>query len=76
MTGEPLVLFSRAGCHLCEDAETLLKDMGVPFERREVGGDAELERLYGWDVPVLARGGAVLLKGVFIRARVLAKLPR
>ena len=72
MTG--LTLYSRAGCHLCEDAEQLLDQMQVPYDRVEVTGNDELERLYGWDVPVLARSGQVLVKGVFSRARVLSKL--
>jgi len=59
-----LVLYSRAGCHLCEDAETNLSALGQAFERIDISGDAELERLYGWDVPVLMRGGAVIAKGV------------
>ncbi len=70
----PYVLYSRDGCHLCEDAERVLTELGVPYERVAVSGDAELERLYGWDVPVLTRGGEVLLKGVFGRARVTTKL--
>ena len=59
-----LVLYSRTGCHLCEDAKANLKTLGQPFERTDISGDAELERLYGWDVPVLTRGGAVIAKGV------------
>lgn len=69
-----LTLYSRAGCHLCEDAEALLASLGVAFVRVDVSGNAELERRYGWDVPVLVRGEDVLLKGVFSRARVLTRL--
>lgn len=65
----PLVLYSRDGCHLCEDAEAALSALGVAFERLDVSGDAELERLYGWDVPVLTRGGVVIAKGVLGRER-------
>ncbi len=67
----PDVLYSRTGCHLCEDAETALNILSWPYCRAEISGDAELERLYGWEVPVLVRGGAVLLKGVINRARLL-----
>ena len=69
-----LMLYSRSGCHLCEDAERLLGELGVPFERVEVSGREDLERLYGWDVPVLCRGSAVLVKGVFTRTRVRTAL--
>lgn len=70
-----LVLYSRLGCHLCEQAEEALDTLGLAFRRVEVGGDADLEARYGWDVPVLVRGeGAseeVLAKGVISRARLL-----
>lgn len=65
------VLYSRTGCHLCEDAEAALDALGWNYTRVDITGDAELERLYGWDVPVLVRGGAVLLKGVVNRVRLL-----
>lgn len=74
LTPPDLTLYSRTGCHLCEDAERLLDGLKLPYGRVEVGGDPELERRYGWDVPVLSRGGEVLLKGVFTRARLLTKL--
>lgn len=67
----PDLLYSRLGCHLCEDAEAALSALDWPHTRTEISGDAELERLYGWDVPVLVRGGAVLLKGVITRSRLL-----
>ena len=64
--GPDLVLYSRRGCHLCEQAETRLTQYGFVYERLEVGADPELERLYGHDVPVLGdRAGRVLLRGVF-----------
>ncbi|WP_161880345.1 glutaredoxin family protein [Deinococcus alpinitundrae] len=66
---ESLVLYSRTGCHLCADAEATLEALGQPFERIDISGNPELERLYGWDVPVLTRGGAVMAKGVLGRAR-------
>ena len=71
----PDLLYSRVGCHLCEDAETVLDKLDWPYIRTEISGDPELERLYGWDVPVLVRGGAVLLKGVITRSRLLKLTP-
>lgn len=69
------LLYSRAGCHLCEDAEAMLDKLGWPYTRIEISGEEELERLYGWDVPVLVRGGTVLLKGVITRSRLLKLTP-
>lgn len=67
----PDVLYTRPGCHLCEDAEAALGALAWPYTRADISGDADLERRYGWDVPVLVRGSEVLLKGVFTRARLL-----
>ena len=65
-----LRLYSRLGCHLCEQAEERLGRYGFVYERLEVGGDLERERLYGHDVPVLTdRAGRVLLRGVFSPGR-------
>ncbi|AWN24641.1 glutaredoxin family protein [Deinococcus irradiatisoli] len=67
--GDTLILYSRTGCHLCQDAEAHLAALGQAFTRVDIAGDAELERLYGWDVPVLTRGGVVIAKGVLGSAR-------
>lgn len=69
-----LTLYTRAGCHLCEDAASVLAELGVAYVPVDVDSDAELQARYGWDVPVLASGEQVLLKGVFGRARVRAAL--
>lgn len=68
--GAGLRLYSRLGCHLCEQAEERLGRYAFAYERLEVGGDPERERLYGHDVPVLTdRVGRVLLRGVFSPGR-------
>ena len=67
----PDLLYSRSGCHLCEDAEAALDALNWPYTCTAIDGDPELERLYGWDVPVLVRAGTVLLKGVITRSRLL-----
>ncbi|WP_293913500.1 glutaredoxin family protein [Deinococcus sp.] len=67
--GAALTLYSRAGCHLCEDAEAALDALNQPFTRTDIGTDPDLEARYGWDVPVLLRGEVVLAKGVINVAR-------
>ena len=70
-----LILYSRPGCHLCEIAHRVLERSGLVFEERSIAGDAQLEALYGLDVPVLATSdGRVLIKGVFNEARVAAAI--
>jgi hypothetical protein len=62
-----VVLYTRAGCHLCEDALGVLRRARrrYPFLLRQVDIDAdeELTRLYGLCVPVVTVGGRVRFRG-------------
>nr|WP_221277153.1 glutaredoxin family protein [Deinobacterium chartae] len=62
-------MYSRPGCHLCEQAEALLRDLGLEFTVVDISNDADLEAAFGWDIPVLTHGNQVLLKGIFNRVR-------
>jgi glutaredoxin len=57
-----LVLLSRPGCHLCEDARAVLAavagDLGVGWVERDVDADDALADEYGDRVPVLLLDGA------------------
>lgn len=56
--GEPRVtLYSRAGCHLCEDAAAELRRIGVEFAEVDITGDSELEADYGDRIPVIMVDG-------------------
>jgi GNAT superfamily N-acetyltransferase len=59
----PLQLVTRAGCHLCEQAEALLRAREAEFEAVDVDGDGELSRLYDFRVPILLRAGRVVAEG-------------
>lgn len=67
-----LTLYTRRGCHLCEQAEGALTRLDFRFEAVDIDADAELRGRYGHDVPVLALRGQTLLKGVFGPARLSA----
>ncbi len=51
-----VTIYSRTGCHLCEDALKLLQSMQdeLNFEIEEIliDGNEELEQLYGEKIPV------------------------
>jgi hypothetical protein len=59
-----LTIYRRPGCHLCDDAEILLRDElaqraraghgPVTVERVDIAADPELEARYGARVPVFA----------------------
>ncbi len=56
-------LVTRGGCHLCEDALDLLRELGVEPRQRDVDADPELSRLYDFRVPVVLRDGRVVAEG-------------
>lgn len=50
-----LLLYTTEGCHLCEQAETLLQTAGVAVKRVDIADDDGLFHLYGTRIPVLRR---------------------
>lgn len=53
-----LTLLTRPGCHLCDEARAVVEDVlgGFPevaFEERSIVGDADLEREYAEEIPVV-----------------------
>ena len=56
-----VTVYSRHGCHLCENAEKTLESMreelAFEIEIIYIDGDAELEKLYGNEVPVIHING-------------------
>jgi len=56
-----VTLYTRPGCHLCDDAKALIEPLLREFRcaLREVNIDehAELTERYGWDIPVIFIGG-------------------
>ena len=58
MTG--LVLYSRPGCHLCDEARQVLERVGHPFTEVDIESDDELFKRYLERIPVVALDGAEL----------------
>ena len=60
MSAIPLTLYSRLGCHLCEDMQNLLpaylEEAGLALDTIYIDDDAVLEHEYGTLVPVLKAG--------------------
>lgn len=50
-----LLLYTRPGCHLCEQALALVRDAGEEPRRVDISGDLKLLREYGARIPVLRR---------------------
>ncbi len=55
-----VTLYTRPGCHLCEEAKTaiapLLREFGVVLHEVNIENDAALEERYGLDIPVIFIG--------------------
>lgn len=55
-----VTLYSRPGCHLCEEAKAaispLLREFGAILHEVNIDEDAALKERYGWDIPVIFIG--------------------
>lgn len=62
----PLILYTRQGCHLCDDFEQELRRMQqqIPFELeiRDVDARPEWRAAYNDQVPLLLAGDAVICR--------------
>ncbi len=78
-----IVLYTREGCHLCEQAgeqlERARRRHGFALRQVDIDGDPELVREYGESVPVVTINGRVRFRGVVNRVlleRLLANAER
>ncbi len=59
-TPREVTLYTRPGCHLCEEAKAaiapLLAEFGATLLEVNIDEDPVLRERYGWDVPVLFVG--------------------
>jgi hypothetical protein len=74
-----LVLYSRAGCHLCDEMHAALRaqlgeDFPVAIAIVDVDGDLDLQMRYGERVPVLACGDTELCRTRYDARKVSAYL--
>ena len=55
-----VTLYSRPGCHLCEEAKAaiapLLREFDAVLHEVNIDEDAVLRERYGWDIPVIFIG--------------------
>ena len=58
-----LVLVTRQGCHLCDEALRLLHSLGHEPELADVDTDDRLHDLYDWRVPVVLLDDRVVAEG-------------
>jgi glutaredoxin len=62
-----LTLYSKPGCHLCEDLRALLDELqpeyGFAMTEIDISGDDGLFARYRYDIPVLWRDGEEVARG-------------
>jgi glutaredoxin len=58
-----VILYTRHGCHLCDDALALLQRHGVAPREVDIDGDAELRARYYCCVPVVEIDGRERFRG-------------
>jgi hypothetical protein len=63
MAGERFLVFTRAGCALCDEFIAELAGLPLRFELRDVDDDPVAQRRYGLKVPVLTCDGSVVCHG-------------
>ncbi|HEX3509022.1 MAG TPA: glutaredoxin family protein [Candidatus Dormibacteraeota bacterium] len=69
-----LVLVTRQGCHLCDQALALLRELGHEPHLADVDADDELFRLYDWRVPVVLADGVIVAEGSISKDRLVEAL--
>lgn len=55
-----VVMYSRPGCHLCDDAREAMKQAAFEFDEIDITSDAGLEGEYGNYVPVVEVDGRIV----------------
>ncbi len=58
-----IVLYTRAGCHLCDEAAAVLARHGLRFASIDVDGDPQLQERYNECVPVVVIDGKERFRG-------------
>ncbi|WP_179666157.1 glutaredoxin family protein [Nocardioides thalensis] len=55
-TGPRVTLYSRPGCHLCDEARAVIEavcaEVGESYEEVSIVGDADLEQRFANEIPV------------------------
>ena len=66
MASGQLTLYSRPGCHLCDDMRVVVDrvadELGWSVDKVDITGDAALEAQFGSEIPVLLVNGRKAFK--------------
>ncbi len=79
MATRQVIVYTRSGCHLCEEAEQILVRYSLAPELIDIDSDAVLRQRYTDCVPVVLIDGKERFRGRVIEVllrRILAQPPR
>ena len=75
-----LVLYTKPGCHLCDEVRDLLDEVAAEFDLAitsvDITSDQELLTTYRYDIPVVTFDGREIARGRIDEATLLAALRR
>ena len=75
---DTLVLYSKPGCHLCDEMKAVVARVGrsrpLTLEEIDISKDEELEARYGLEIPVLFVNGKKIAKYRISEAELLRVL--
>lgn len=78
MTPRTLVLYSKPGCHLCDDlralVEDLLPELDATLHEVDITTDTALHARYRHTIPVLVAGGVEIARGRVEETTLVARL--
>ncbi len=73
-----IVLYSKEGCHLCEEAAPLVRrlarELGMQFQQTDISSDASLLARYRFSIPVVELDGEVVDWGIIREEDLRARL--
>ena len=62
MSKAHVIIYSRPGCHLCDDAKQVLREAGLSFAEVDIDCDPQLRQQYNEEVPVVFIAGRKAFK--------------
>ena len=63
MSAAEVVLYTRGGCHLCDEAKMALKRAGLAAREVDIDSDPDLQKRYNECVPVVEIDGRERFRG-------------
>jgi glutaredoxin len=58
-----IIVYTRAGCHLCDEVSAMLARFGLPFDTVDIDADPQLLARYDQCVPVVVIDGKERFRG-------------